>query len=69
VFAQPSDASGGRGMVLAAKKGKAPLYALEDPFSLHGRGIKNRRWFEKSVEPVSGRDVPLDVILAGAPTD
>jgi hypothetical protein len=69
VFSQPSEAGGGRGMVLTAHKGQAPLYAMEDPFSLHGRGIKNRRWFEKSVEQVTGRDVPLDVILAGAPAD
>jgi hypothetical protein len=68
VFAQPSARGAGLLMVSKARKLEAKLYAVGGVFESFGAGPKNKRWLGDDVEKVAGRDVPLDVMLAGAPT-
>jgi hypothetical protein len=66
VFEQPSE--GGSAMVHGAKRGTVRLYVAEDAPFMPGARTEKRRWLSgPSVERVSDRTVPLDVILAGAP--
>lgn len=71
VFAQPQRGAGPTMVASAKQHGGRPLYAMEAPFSARGSIIKNKRWLnpKEPVGHVSGRQVPLDVILAGAPTE
>lgn len=69
VFDLPSVRSGGRDMIKAAKAGHAKLYAVEDVFESRGAALKNKRWLGGDVERIGGREVPLDIALAGAPTE
>jgi hypothetical protein len=69
VFSQPARGGSGPLMVSRAKALTAPLYALDGVFEAFGSGPKNRRWLSQTVEPLTGREVPLDVVLAGAPTE
>jgi hypothetical protein len=41
---------------------------VDGVFESFGAGPKNKRWLGDDVQKVAGRDVPLDVMLAGAPT-
>lgn len=68
VFKTPTARSGGRSLVEDAKRQKSSLYVVEKPFDLPGKGLKNRRWFEKEIPVIEGREVPMDILLAGAPT-
>lgn len=67
-FRTPTNRSGGLDMLRDAKAGIAPLYAAEDVFDGRGQEIKNKRWMGGDVERIPGREVPLDVALAGAPS-
>jgi hypothetical protein len=69
VFTQPPARSAGPLMISRSHNSGAPLYAMEDPFDLPGRALKNKRWLGEPVKSVTGRDVPLDVVLAGAPVE
>lgn len=67
VFEQPSGNGKGGAMVVNAKRGARPLYIAEGTFDAGPARTEKRRWLSgPSVERVSGRTVPLDVILAGA---
>lgn len=66
-FTQPSSKSGGSLMITRAKNGTAPLYVAESVYASFGTAPKNKRWTNGAVEPVAGRKVPMDVIIAGAP--
>lgn len=68
VFSQPSARGAGLLMVSRARKLEAKLYAVDGVFESFGAGPKNKRWLGDDVQRVAGRDVPLDVMLAGAPT-
>ncbi|WP_422758850.1 hypothetical protein [Paenarthrobacter sp. C1] len=68
VFSQPSARGAGLLMVSKARKLEARLYAVDGVFESFGAGPKNKRWLGDDVQKVTGRDVPLDVMLAGAPT-
>jgi hypothetical protein len=68
VFSQPSARGAGLLMVSKARKLEAKLYAVDGVFESFGAGPKNKRWLGDDVQKVTGRDVPLDVMLAGAPT-
>lgn len=68
VFAQPSARGAGLLMVSKARKLEAKLYAVDGVFESFGAGPKNKRWLGDDVQKLTGRDVPLDVMLAGAPT-
>ncbi|WP_230854560.1 hypothetical protein [Arthrobacter terrae] len=68
VFAQPSARGAGLLMVTRARKLEAKLYAVDGVFESFGSGPKNKRWLSDDVQKVTGREVPLDVMLAGAPT-
>lgn len=68
VFSQPSARGAGLLMVSRARKLEATLYAVDGVFESFGAGPKNKRWLGDTVQRVTGRDVPLDVMLAGAPT-
>ena len=67
-FSNPSTRSKGEAMVARARSGQAPLYAVEIPFESFGKPLSNR-WLGEPVEATSGRQLPLDVILAGAPVE
>lgn len=67
VFSQPSSRGNGATLVASAKRGTMPLYVTEGTFDMRGNFPKNKRWLNGNVERITGRDVPLDVILAGAP--
>ncbi|WP_026535893.1 hypothetical protein [Arthrobacter sp. H14] len=69
VFEQPGSRGPGALMISRAKKGTAPLFAADAVFESFGTGLKNKRWMGDAVQRVTGRDVPLDVALAGAPVD
>jgi hypothetical protein len=69
VFTQPGARTAGPLMISRAHNSGAPLYAMEDPFDLPGKALKNKRWLGDPVAAVTGRDVPLDVVLAGAPVE
>ena len=69
VFSQPSSRGSGLLMVSRARKLEAPLYAVDGVFESFGSGPKNKRWLGDDVPRLTGRDVPLDVLLAGAPTE
>lgn len=62
---------GGRSMVpmllQQAKAGKR-LYVTESVFAAFAKAPENKRWTNTAVEPISGRKVPMDVMIAGAPT-
>lgn len=66
-FSQPTSRSAGSLMITRAKRGEAPLYVTDSVYAAFGSGPKNKRWTANAVEPVSGRNVPLDVVIAGAP--
>ncbi|MET4144318.1 hypothetical protein ABIB45_001185 [Arthrobacter sp. UYCo732] len=68
VFSQPSSRGAGLLMVSRARKLEAKLYAVDGVFESFGAGPKNKRWLGDDVQKLTGRDVPLDVMLAGAPT-
>jgi hypothetical protein len=68
VFSQPSARGAGLLMVSKARKLEQKLYAVDGVFESFGAGPKNKRWLGDDVQRVAGRDVPLDVMLAGAPT-
>ncbi|HEX9089536.1 MAG TPA: hypothetical protein VF867_18745 [Arthrobacter sp.] len=67
VFEQPSSRGKGATLVASAKSGAMPLYVTDGTFDMRASFPKNKRWLSGSVDRISGRDVPLDVILAGAP--
>lgn len=69
VFSQPSARGAGLLMVSRARKLEANLYAVDGVFESFGQGPRNKRWLGDTVERLAGRDVPLDVMLAGAPTE
>lgn len=69
VLDMPSARGEGPLMISRAKDGKGVLYAVEGVFESRGRALKNKRWLGGDVERIAGRDVPLDVSLAGAPTE
>lgn len=66
-FTQPGARSGGSLMITRAKNGDSPLYVTESVYASFGSGPKNKRWTSGAVEPLTGRNVPMDVIIAGAP--
>lgn len=69
VLDMPSQRGEGPLMISRAKAGKGVLYAVEGVFESRGRALKNKRWLGGDVERIGGREVPLDVALAGAPTE
>ncbi|MCU6480130.1 hypothetical protein [Arthrobacter sp. A2-55] len=69
VFNQVGPRSRGYGLVQAAHAGTAPLFAAEEVFESRGSALQNKRWLGGPVERITGRTVPMDVVLAGAPTD
>ena len=68
VFSQPSKRGAGILMVARARRQETKLYAVDGVFESFAAGPKNKRWLGEDVEAITGRDVPLDVMLAGAPT-
>lgn len=68
-FSNPSSKSRGSAMIDRARSGNATLYAVEIPFESFGKPLENRRWLGEPVEAIPGRQLPLDVILSGAPTE
>lgn len=66
-FSNPPARGAGALMVSRAKEGKAPLYITDSVFAPFTTGPKNKRWTAGPVEPVTGRTVPMDVVIAGAP--
>lgn len=56
-----------RRMVREAHRGDSVLYAAEPVFEAVSSSLINKRWLGGDVETVSGRQVPLAVMLAGAP--
>ncbi|AXJ09984.1 hypothetical protein [Arthrobacter sp. PM3] len=70
VFTQPTARSAGPLMIFRPHNTGAPLYAMENPFDPPGKALKNKRWLSgEAVPAIDGRDVPLDVVLAGAPVE
>lgn len=68
-FSQPSSRNNGAALIARARSGHAALYAVEIPFESFGKALKNRRWLGDPVEAVQNRQVPMDVVLAGAQTE
>lgn len=62
-------AESARQMVQRAHDGHGPLYATEKVFETAATALVNKRWLGGDVEPVQSRNVPLAVLLAGAPVD
>lgn len=69
VLSTPSRRSEGPLMISRAKAGNGVLYAVEGVFESRGKPLQKKRWLGGDVERIAGRDVPLDVALAGAPME
>lgn len=70
-FSNPSSrkTNPGEALIARARAGLSRLYAVEIGFESFSRGPEERRWLGEPVARVEGRQVPLDVVLAGASSD
>ncbi|MEH0110728.1 hypothetical protein V6N00_13540 [Tersicoccus sp. MR15.9] len=56
-------------LIAAARVANWRLFVMEPLFDLRTRKLDRRRWLGGDVERVRGRVVPMDVLVAGSPSD
>jgi hypothetical protein len=67
-FSRPGNKTAGPLMIDQAKAGAGRLYVTDVVYASYSKGPTNKRWTSGSIEPITGRQVPMDVMIAGAPT-
>lgn len=56
-------------LIEEAKKNHRPLYVVAEPFLMSTPALKNRRWTEVGDDKPRHVDIPVDIALAGGPSE
>jgi hypothetical protein len=68
-LSSPGRSNKGAYLIEEAHKNYKPLYVVAKPFLVTKPGPKNRKWTNSGDEKVLHVDIPVDIALAGGPTE